>query len=148
MNDHDRQACYYAATDRDTATKHGPYDDTNPTSTKEPSTMKNVDIDIFTRPEDTPIRGNAIASGDDEADEAYALEIEAQIEAGNPWAWTIIEVRATHRPTGLTASAYLGGCSYPDEAAFKAGGYYDDMQQEALAELAALAQQIVEDCDE
>jgi hypothetical protein len=121
---------------------------TNQPTPKGKPAMKNIEIEIYTRPEDIEIRGNAIASGDDEADEEYALEIERQLDAGNNWAWCFVEVRATHTPTGLTASAYLGGCSYKDEADFRAGGYFDDMKDEATAELAQLAAQIAEDCED
>ena len=80
-------------------------------------------------PEDLPIRGNCMCSGDDEADEAAALEIERQLDAGNEWAWCTIEVKA--QLGSLHASSHLGCCSYESEEAFKACPYFEDMKTDA-----------------
>lgn len=72
--------------------------------------------------------------------------VRAQIETGNVWGWCSVEVEAkftTEDGEKVTASDFLGGCSYPSRAAFmEPGGAYDDMKAEAYdglcAELEAL----------
>ena len=53
----------------------------------------------------------------------------------NEWAWCTVAVKASFKDGAITAEDYLGCCSYEDEADFKAGGYYEDMRQQALKEL-------------
>lgn len=87
-------------------------------------------------PEDIEVRGNAMASGDDEADKEAEDAIIADLEAGNEWAWCCAKVTAEWN--GFEGEDYLGGCSYRDEADFKAeGGYYEDMKERALDDLYA-----------
>lgn len=92
---------------------------------------------VFTltaEPEDIPIRGNAIVSGDDDFDEKVARDIEAQLDRGNVWAWASVTVTASW--AGFTGSDHLGGCSYKDEADFRVrGGYYEDMLHESVRSL-------------
>ena len=49
------------------------------------------------------------------------------------WAWC--DVTVTARFSDLTGTAYLGQCSYKDEADFKSDGYYSQMVDEAIQEL-------------
>jgi hypothetical protein len=51
----------------------------------------------------------------------------------NPWAWCQVEVKLSL--DGLSASAYLGCCSYEGEDDFKRSGYYEQMVEEAYDEL-------------
>jgi hypothetical protein len=109
-------------------------------------------------PEDIPVRGNALASGDDAEDKACEDEILARLDSGDPWAWCCVKVTATleckapqyevgHTSKGpcyrmptdvsLVGVDYLGGCSYRDEADFREGGYFDDMKDAALEHLQA-----------
>lgn len=91
---------------------------------------------VFTtsiEPEYIEIRGNAMASGDDQVDKAYEDEIIRQLENGNEWAWCAVKVTAKWK--GLEASNYLGGCSYKDEQDFMNCGYYEDMKLEAFISL-------------
>ena len=96
---------------------------------KEKETTYNVRI-IATQ-DDTRVRGNALASGDEEEDRRYEDMILERLNAGDVWAWAQVEVQAS-LPDGRTGSAYLGGCSYDDENNFKEGGYYEDLIAEAL----------------
>lgn len=68
---------------------------------------------------------------------AMERELSQRLSRGDVWAWAEVEVRATlYGPTGnahLTASVYLSGCSYKDEADFRADGYFADMAEEARA---------------
>lgn len=94
-------------------------------------------------PEDIPVRGNAMASGDDEADRADEDRIIADLESGNEWAWCCAKVTAEWN--GFEGKDYLGGCSYASEDDFKRpGGYYDDMKQQALDDLYRTVRSAVE----
>lgn len=83
--------------------------------------------------EDIPVRGNAMCSGDDDADRECEDEIIARLDRGDVWAWCCVKVTATWN--GWKGVAYLGACSYEDQTDFEAGGYWDDMKHEALNDL-------------
>jgi hypothetical protein len=84
--------------------------------------------------DDLPVRGNALASGDDEEDKKAEEAILRDIESGNEWAWCTAHVRVTYKGI-LTADDYLGACSYPSEDDFRDGGYFDDMVSSCVAEI-------------
>lgn len=90
-------------------------------------------------PEDVPVRGNAMVSGD----AAYDKKVEDKILRdlrSNPWAWCTAKVTAYAIADGVLLESdpeYLGACSYKSEADFKAGGYYDDMARACLMSLSA-----------
>lgn len=94
-------------------------------------TIKQVEFEMTVEPEYTPIRGS-FSSGDDELDEQTALDIEKQLEY-NEWAWCCIKMECKYK--GLTGTDYLGACSYKDSNDFMNDGYYQDMKQEAYADL-------------
>jgi len=99
---------------------------------------RDVTVTVECQPEDLPVRGNAMASGDDAADRATEDAILADLDAGNQWAWCSVCVRvAWTAPSGRTyhASSHLGACSYTDEATFRADGYFDDMVAGAMGQL-------------
>ena len=84
--------------------------------------------------EHIPIRGNAMASGDDAADRETEDEIIEDVERGNQWAWGNVTVSASW--SGFTGEAHLGGCSYKSGADFRENsGYFKDMVGEALGDL-------------
>ena len=96
--------------------------------------MRDVEFDVECMPEDVQIEGNALASGDDDADRECEQDIMEQLASGNQWAWCTVRVVATLGE--FSGDAYLGCCSYASEADFKApGGYFDDMKSEALDDL-------------
>lgn len=101
-----------------------------------------VTYQLSIEPEDIPVRGNAIASGDDAYDKKVEDEIIRRVDNGDDWAWCTVEVDAIFFPKGgqaarITGRTSLGGCSYKDEEDFKQeGGYYPQMQDDALRELA------------
>ncbi len=86
-------------------------------------------------PEDTPVRGNALDSGDPAEDRRIEDEIISDLDNGNEWAWCCVRVRATWE--GFTGEDYLGGCCCGSRAEFEAGGYLPDMKAQALADLNA-----------
>lgn len=86
--------------------------------------------------EEIPVRGNAMASGDDAADREQEEWVFRELDAGNQWAWCTVKVTA--RWNGIEGVDYLGCCSYRSEADFRApGGYLDDLKAEALDALNA-----------
>lgn len=102
-----------------------------------------VTYTLDVQPEDIPVRGNALASGDDEEDRRAEDEIIERLEAGDVWAWASVVVRAEWN--GFVGQDYLGGCSYANEDDFKApGGYYDDMKKRALDDLYAQVRSALE----
>jgi len=98
-------------------------------------------------PEDLPIKGNAIATGDSEEDERIEEAIRSELEY-NEWAWCCAQVTVTlDSPCSacgqsLSETEYLGCCSYQDEQDFIEGLYYSDMVQTCLDRL----QERLDDC--
>lgn len=87
--------------------------------------------------DDTPVRGNAIASGDNEEDTRVENEILERLRNGDTWAWASTKCTATVDGLDEVEGVdYLGGCSYRDTKDFiQPGGYWDDMKAAALADL-------------
>lgn len=106
-----------------------------------------VEYSILCLQEDASIRGNCMASGDDEADEVCAKWIEKQLDQGNPWAWCTVKIVVEWQD--MEGTAVLGCCSYKSEADFKAaGGYFDQMYAEALDDLNRAVSWIVDAAQE
>ena len=84
-------------------------------------------------PEDMPVEGNAMSSGDDQYDKEVEESISNDLDSGNPWAWCVVKVTAEWN--GLKGVDYLGGCSYKSEYDFRQDGYYEDMKDQALQDL-------------
>lgn len=105
-------------------------------------------VEFVCHPEDAPIRGNvsAIDSSTDAANERW---VHAQLDQGNDWAWCTVECVAEF--AGVSASDFLGCCSYESGEDFEAGAYAADMRDEALSALAdklnALARRLSTDAD-
>jgi hypothetical protein len=99
-------------------------------------TIEEVDFTLEAEYEEISVRGNAMASGDDEQDKMYEDEIIRRLDNGDVWAWASVKVTAQWR--GIEGVDYLGCCCYANENDFKQpGGYYDDMKQEAYDDLIA-----------
>lgn len=96
-------------------------------------TEKDVKFFISCEEEYALVRGNAIASGNDEEDAEVEKTIIDDYNNGNSWAWCCVKVTA--KWNGFEASDYLGCCSYKNEDDFKIGGYYEQMKAEALEQL-------------
>lgn len=95
---------------------------------------RGVEYRLLISPEDTEVRGNASASGDDEADREAEDAILAELESGNTWSWCSVRVQA--KLGEFTGDDYLGCCSYRNTAEFiQQGGYWDDMKAEATVDL-------------
>lgn len=77
-----------------------------------------VDFEIEVHQDDTPVRGNALASGDEDEDRACEDEILRRLDQGDVWAWACVRVIATCE--GFRGeSSWLGGCSYRSERDFR-----------------------------
>ncbi len=100
--------------------------------------MTQIEFTLECLAEDTEVRGNAMASGDDHFDREVEDKIIADLEGGNEWAWCCVKVTA--RAGGAKGTDYLGCCSYAGEEEFRKDAYFADMKECAQAELlAALA---------
>lgn len=96
-----------------------------------------VSYSIHVQCDDTPIAGNALASGCDETDKKYENELIDRLARGDVWGWALVRVTAHYPDTYITGVDYLGHCTYANEAEFRGikGGYFDDMKEQALANL-------------
>lgn len=100
--------------------------------------MNDVTYTIEIEPDDTPVRGNALASGDAAVDKECEDGILERLERGDIWAWALVKVMAQVYVGGhvFTGKAYLGCCSYENEAEFKhPDDYYPQLCQEARVDL-------------
>lgn len=97
-------------------------------------TRKDVTFTLYCLPEDMPVRGNYLASGDPAYDKQVEDKILSDLEY-NPWAWCLVRVTAGLEGSALRGVAYLGGCSYESEQQFREDNYFDDLCDEALRDL-------------
>lgn len=101
--------------------------------------LSNANIVLIADQDEASVRGNAMASGDDDFDREVEDSIIDRLGAGDVWAWAQVEVYAEIDLNGVTVrseSDYLGGCSYDSEEDFQNNsGYYDDMKANALDSL-------------
>lgn len=104
----------------------------------EPLTIDDVTWTVEALPEETPIEGNALVSGDDATDTAAEDAIREQLESGNVWAWCTVRVTG-ETDDGREHSEYLGCCNYESRVDFiKNSGYCDDMRAAVLEQLNAM----------
>jgi hypothetical protein len=99
-----------------------------------------IEYTLSVEQDDIAVRGNVMASGDDEADKACEDEIIERRNRGDVWAWALVTVTA--RVTGengeeFTGFANLGGVSVENEKNFAdgEGDYYDSLKMEAADDL-------------
>jgi hypothetical protein len=93
-----------------------------------------INIRITAYPEDIPVKGNAICSGNEDFDQQVESEILERLEQDEVWAWATVCVTAEWE--GLKEEGYLGCCCYADEKEFcQEGGYYEEMVEEAINNL-------------
>lgn len=95
-----------------------------------------VEYEVEATVSDLPVRGNAMASDDEEFNKQVEDEIIDRLERGDEWAWCDVMVVA--KWNGYEGkSSWLGGNSYKDKEDFvkNSGGYYSDLCDEALRDL-------------
>lgn len=101
--------------------------------------MKQLKLDDITwtieaLPEDSSVRGNVCASGDEDVDRQLENEVLEDINSGNEWAWCIVKVSGEWN--NLKGVDYMGSCSYKSKQDFiENSGYYDDMRKAVLEEI-------------
>jgi hypothetical protein len=93
-----------------------------------------MEVEVTCDVDDTPIRGNALASGDEIEDANQEQWVRDQLANGNEWTWGFVTVTGTWR--GRTASDSLGACSYHTKSDFLACGYYEDMCDNVARQIA------------
>lgn len=90
-----------------------------------------VVFEIILHTEKTPLQGNLIDSGDAAFDTQCINATNDRLNKGDLWAWCTVEVKGTYRGI-ISASDYLGGCSYQNEKDFTEGGYFEYMKQSVI----------------
>lgn len=99
-----------------------------------PITREEAKVRVLAEPDDIPVEGNALLSGDDNFDREVERNIMYRLQQADIWAWAAVTVVVAWG--SFESRAYLGCCSYADEEDFtQLGGYFDDMVAEALDEL-------------
>lgn len=71
--------------------------------------------------------------------------VREQLRSGNQWAWCMVKVVVMFGD--FEAAEYLSGCSYEDEAAFRACGYYEQLIGDGVEEIACRLEMAVNDHD-
>lgn len=102
------------------------------------STKPKVTYQVILLPEEIPVRGNVLASGDDAQDLAQETWVLAELERGNVAAWCIAKVVASIEleNQSFEGVAYLGGVSYESEKACMRAMLEDtDLRESALEDL-------------
>lgn len=102
--------------------------------------MERIKYTVECLPEDEPVRGNAMLSGDADVDKECEDKILADLE-WNQWAWCCVEVTAEWR--GLKERVYLGCSSYANEEDFKKD-QYESMCAEAREGLLKRVRDIID----
>lgn len=97
-------------------------------------TLDEVEVTLRTEWEDMSVR-NHFDTDEPERDRALEAEILARMDRGDVWAWCTVVVTA--KWGGFFGDDSLGACSYVDEAEFRKGGYWEDLQAEALSRMNA-----------
>ncbi len=102
---------------------------------------QDVLVSVSAFPDETEIKGNALASGNDVLDRKAEDRIFRELDDGNIWAWCIINVELNY--CGYNHVDHLGCCSYKDQQDFEnSSGYYDDM---VAVGVDAIVDQIIEE---
>lgn len=78
-------------------------------------------------------------------DKATVVWIREQLEMGNGWAWCCAKVTVSF--AGFESEQYLGGCSYESRESFLKDGYYEQMVDEGLDEVAQQLESISNEHD-
>ncbi len=99
-----------------------------------------LEFEVIAHPEETIVRGNAMASGDDAFDAQFEAHILADMQ-WNQWAWCTIEVRGLWN--SIEVSEFLGCCCYGCKKDFLADGYFTDMFNRVVEQIAETVERVV-----
>lgn len=100
--------------------------------------MVKIKYELTYQQDDIPVRGNAVASGDDAFDKATEDRILADLDLGNDYAWALVKVTASVEDMGqrFVGTAYLGACSYESDAELRKSVVEEyDLEREARNDL-------------
>ena len=99
--------------------------------------LKTSDLawEIRLHPEDRTLKGNLCDSGNPTLDARVEAGVQKRLDAGDQWAWCQVELVGTF--AGMEVTEWLCEVSCLDEADFKRGGYYEDMQESVLQAMQA-----------
>lgn len=67
--------------------------------------------------------------------EGFEEAVRENVRKHRRWGWCTVRVTATLPDLDVQGNAYLGACSYTSKKDFMEGGYYEQMVEEAKAEL-------------
>jgi len=113
-------------------------------------TLADCIFKLMAEQDDTQVRGNAMASGDESYDKEIEDAIIKRLDDGDIWAWASVRVEChwTHPTTGETfiGADHLGCCSYESEKDFRQvpNGYFEDMKCVAFDEMAKEIERTIE----
>ena len=97
-------------------------------------TSNDITVVVTAFPEEIPVKGNAICSGDEAFDRGVESDIVKRLEMGDIWAWATVCVTGSWE--GLTMNQYLGCCCYESEEDFRNNsGYFEEMVDQAITSL-------------
>lgn len=88
---------------------------------------------ITVEQDDTPVRGNAIDTGDADEDRREEDGIISRLNDGDVWAWCVVTVSVS--ALGFTGSDTLGACRYDNEHDFRTDANYQSMVAAANTDL-------------
>lgn len=90
---------------------------------------------VFATQDNTPVRGNAMVSGDAAADREAENEILERLYCGDIWAWASVAVTCSIDGFDYTGIDHLGCCCYRNESEFREDAYFADMCAQAKENL-------------
>lgn len=97
-------------------------------------TSNDITVLVTAHPEEIPVKGNAICSGDEDFDRQVESEIMKRLEHDDVWAWATVSVAVNWQ--GLKENEYLGCCCYESEEDFRNNsGYFEEMVDQAITSL-------------
>lgn len=106
---------------------------------------KLVTVTLECEPEDRTYRGE-FENEHGQPDRETEAWIEAQLKAGNEWAWCSAHVIVRYQH--YEGDDWLGGCSYESKEAFmQPNGYYGDMINSAIDSIAEEIEKLVDGPD-
>lgn len=106
-----------------------------------PLARPDITIVVTAFPEDIPVKGNFMCSGDKALDQQLEAEIFKRLKEDDLWAWATVCVTGSWE--GLNIHQYLGCCSYESEEDFRNNsGHFDEMVDDVVAGLNTLANAI------
>ena len=97
-------------------------------------TSNDIRVVVTAFPDEIPVKGNALCSGDEDFDRQVESEILNRLEQDDVWAWATVCVSAEWE--ALKENEYLGCCCYESEEDFRNNsGYFEEMVDQVITNL-------------